>query len=737
MKIINENAGEVYINSGKSPRVPYEHQIEAQKKLSEINMKDSFSTLLVLPTGAGKTFTTVNWLLKNAVDKQKKVLWIAHRHLLLEQASESFQTSAYSDVLINRSSFKFRVVSGKHDHLINLENNEDVLIASKDSLYRNLHLLDNWVEEDMYLIIDEAHHATAKTYREIKKYIEERAKRPKIIGLTATPFRTDDKEKGLLGEVFEDDIVYSIDLKSLINKSLLSRPIFEECDTDVLVGENLGLNALKSIERFDNIPQDIAEEIAKNSQRNAVIVNRYLEKRETYGKAIVFALNRLHAIALRELFSLKGIKSEFIISGTSTEFTGIDISNQLTESNIDKYKSGEIDVLINVNILTEGVDLPQTKTIFLARPTISKTLMTQMIGRGLRGEKSGGTKEAYIVSFIDDWNNSIAWVNPETIIDENEGFSESSTKERDKRIRYISLKKIEEFTRLLDESIDTIDLEGLPYMERVPIGMYNFSYLENEMDINCQVLIYNSTKPYYDKLLEDIEEIFNYLGIEGEYIEKGLLDKTINYIEETYFDRYMVPNHSREDIEDILKYYAQKGVQPNFYELDYIDRDDLNVFNIANNIVENDMGPRKQADYLNSIWNDDDSIIRIYFNKFTYFKNQVMTEIDKITGIWSAAEEISGPSTVHEPIDKEKVPLWLWDKYWPEDAKKLRDLIYNRNKLDNGDYTCVICGKRSDTRGTFHIDHIKPLSKGGHTNEKNLQILCRSCNLKKSDIFHE
>ena len=51
MKIINENAGEVYINSGKSPRVPYEHQIEAQKKLSEINMKDSFSTLLVLPTG--------------------------------------------------------------------------------------------------------------------------------------------------------------------------------------------------------------------------------------------------------------------------------------------------------------------------------------------------------------------------------------------------------------------------------------------------------------------------------------------------------------------------------------------------------------------------------------------------------------------------------------------------------------------------------------------------------------
>lgn len=60
-------------------------------------------------------------------------------------------------------------------------------------------------------------------------------------------------------------------------------------------------------------------------------------------------------------------------------------------------------VLINVNILTEGIDLPQTKTVFLTRPTVSTILMTQMIGRSLRGEKAGGTKEAYVVSFIDDW----------------------------------------------------------------------------------------------------------------------------------------------------------------------------------------------------------------------------------------------------------------------------------------------------------------------------------------------
>ena len=78
---------------------------------------------------------------------------------------------------------------------------------------------------------------------------------------------------------------------------------------------------------------------------------------------------------------------------------------------------------MNVNILTEGTDLPEIQTIFLARPTISTILMTQMIGRGLRGKKAGGTKKAYIVGFMDDWKDKVAWVNPEKLfIEENIDF---------------------------------------------------------------------------------------------------------------------------------------------------------------------------------------------------------------------------------------------------------------------------------------------------------------------------
>ena len=122
---------------------------------------------------------------------------------------------------------------------------------------------------------------------------------------------------------------------------------------------------------------------------------------------------------------------------------------------IEKYRKGEIQVLINVNILTEGTDLPKTHTVFLARPTTSIVLMTQMVGRALRGLKAGGTKEAYIVSFIDDWNNKIAWINPKTLIEEEYFEKETVYDKKKAEMRWISISKIEEFAMMADINVDT------------------------------------------------------------------------------------------------------------------------------------------------------------------------------------------------------------------------------------------------------------------------------------------
>ena len=326
----------------------------------------------------------------------------------MEQAAESFQKFAFSTEVPHISTFNYRIISGatSHDRTCDIQPTDNLLIISKDSIGRNLNRLDEWLagEDEIFLVVDEAHHSTAKTYRKVINHVKERVPKVKLIGLTATPFRTAESEQGLLAKIFTNDIVYQVGLKELINRRILSTPKFETYYTDQEYGKALGLEALESIQHLDKLPEDIAEEIAKSGARNKLIVDTYKKKADEYGQTIVFAINRIHAIALTEFFNKAKIKSACVMSADKDKDTGITISDKENEKNIELYRSGEIKVLVNVNILTEGVDLPMTKTVFLTRPTVSTILMTQMVGRALRGTKAGGTADAYIVSFVDNLN---------------------------------------------------------------------------------------------------------------------------------------------------------------------------------------------------------------------------------------------------------------------------------------------------------------------------------------------
>ena len=136
--------GSVFPKRGTNPRTLYAHQTEAMRCMDKINQESSYSTLIVLPTGGGKTYTAALWLLKNAIDRKKKILWIAHRQMLLDQTAESFQTYAYAEVIPHISSFCFRIVSGSssHDRTSDIRPQDSLLIASKDSIGRHLERLD-------------------------------------------------------------------------------------------------------------------------------------------------------------------------------------------------------------------------------------------------------------------------------------------------------------------------------------------------------------------------------------------------------------------------------------------------------------------------------------------------------------------------------------------------------------------------------------------------------------------
>ena len=543
--------GDIFPKKGTNTRTPYEHQKKAMEALDKMNQEASYSTLVVLPTGGGKTYTASMWLLKNAIDKRKKILWIAHRQMLLDQAAESFQKFAYTEVVPHISSFCFRIVSGasSHDRTSDIRPGDNLLIVSKDSIGRNIDRLDQWLkgEKELYLIVDEAHHSTAKTYRKVIDYVKAKVPNLKLIGLTATPFRTAEEEQGLLAKIYTDGIsdgrvvhgdvgiTYQIGLKELINRQILAKPIFESFYTDEEYGDSLGVDAWESIQHLDVLPDEVAQQMADSAARNKLIVETYKAKQNDYGQTILFAVNVVHAIQLTSLFKKAGIKADFIVSSVKDAITGVTISREDNERKLEDYRNGKLQVLINVNILTEGVDLPKTKTVFLARPTVSSILMTQMVGRALRGTAAGGTASAYIVSFVDHWNEHIAWVNPESLFDGNNDFQDNESERAKRDLRMIAISKIEEFAAILDDAVDTTALEKVPFEQRIPVGMYAFTYLEeNGMDHAYQVMVYDSTQNAYKNLMDALPSLFKSFGATEEYLTEAQLDEMEAFLDIPY-----------------------------------------------------------------------------------------------------------------------------------------------------------------------------------------------------------
>lgn len=730
--IENINAQTITPALGKNPRQLYEHQEEAIRKLDAMDKRGSFRTLLVLPTGGGKTLTAAYWLLRNAVDQNKKILWLAHRHLLLEQAAEAFARNAYTDTMVNRTVFNYRIISGMHDKPVHIQKTDRILIASKDSMIRSLDKLKNWLNgEEIYLVIDEAHHAVAKSYKKIIQYVADHTKSMKLLGLTATPFRTSEDEQGALKQVFTDDIVYKTDLDTLIKKGILATPTFIDCNTNIQFTEHLGVQALKSIENLDTLPENIANDIADNKERNRIIVEEYLHNYEKYGQTIVFALNKVHAIALNKLFNEKGkaygIRSEFIISEVQDMITGITISNADNERKIEAYRNGEIQVLINVNILTEGTDLPKTHTVFLTRPTVSTTLMTQMVGRALRGLKAGGTKEAYIVSFVDDWNDKIAWVNPETLTEAEYHEKETLAETQKQQIRLIAISKIEEFARMADAAVDTSALDSTPAIELIPLGMYMLSTLE----CNHQILVYNSTQNAYQSLIRDLPNLMEHYGIEGETIPEETLGDMTEHCFQSYFDENMIPSCNRNDIEHLLKFYAQKAVAPLFVTIDEMERKKLDVSEIAKKIYDEDMRRSEKNAYIQSLWAEEGSLLPVYYTNPYFFKKLIDLELDKLDGdIEIAAAE---PQTEAELRNLEQFPLQKIIELYPKIGLQLKEDAFAAARNDDGSYVCAGCGEVFPTRLFLQVDHIVPMAKGGLSVPENLQVLCRTCNQRKGD----
>lgn len=743
-------AGEIQVSESVSAKEPFPHQIDAFHALDEIFKQTGgnyLAGLLVLPTGGGKTYTAASWILKNKVDKKCKILWIAHRHALLEQACEAFKKMAYRDILRSTDKFKFRILSGVHDRPVNIKNSDDIVIASKDSLTKGFdHLLYKWIKpnnmEEIFVVIDEAHHATAKSYRTLIKKIRAEISHVSILGLTATPFRTAENEQGLLGKLFHNDIIYKIDLSSLVSRGILSEPIFEDFETSFDMTKVISDDDFSKIQKFDieQIGKETARSIAENSERNNFIVNTYVRNREKYKQTLVFALNVDNAIALNALFKAKGIKSDFIVSNIRDIATGALTSSKENVEKIEKFKNLHLEVLVNVNILTEGTDLPNVQTIFLARPTKSAILMTQMIGRGLRGLQAGGTKDAYIVSFIDEWKNKISWINPEKLfIDENTNFDDKTKENKKRLIRLISIDKIEEFARLADKSIDTSNLEGVPFLTRIPVGIYLFEiprktnkYVSDFKKV--EILVFDNLAEQFTEFINQLPALFSEFG----FNEKEELTQNeimgLSSEAETYFFAEVIDEigFRKEDLCNIIEFYSMYEVPPKFIE--FTDRSLYDIDKIAREIYDLELGGAKKQEYINSIWEESSLEWKTFFgyNK-KFFRQEIDLSIRKIEDPEAYSLQNIAPKIIIEAREHSKFTMYELKNIDYKYYSYLWNSVFKKSMDENGLYTCAISGYKNKNKIFFQIDHIVPMSEGGLTVLENLQLLKRSENQKKGN----
>jgi len=334
-----------------------DHQQSAIENLQKMRDRGESIALLYHATGTGKTVTAVS----DARNFGERTLFLAHTRELVTQAQKTFEhiwTEKKSGMYIAEQK----------------ENDAYIVCASIQSIVQNL---DQFKPDDFgYIIIDECHHSVADTYRKILGYF-----RPKFtLGLTATPERTDGED---LLELFKN-VAHKLDLKTAVEIGELT-PI--RC---IRVKTNVDLSTVR-INGIKYYSQDLESKLFV-PERNKIIVDTYLQYVKNK-KTVVFCASVRHAVEIAGLFRNNGVKCE-AVSGT--------MNKNKRESILENYENGDINVLCACDLLNEGWDSPKTEVLFMARPTMSKTLYMQQLGRGMR--KCEGKEYLMVFDFIDNAN---------------------------------------------------------------------------------------------------------------------------------------------------------------------------------------------------------------------------------------------------------------------------------------------------------------------------------------------
>lgn len=322
-----------------------DYQVLAKELLYAGHYDGHQEQVLVVSTGGGKT-TIAASIIHGAYEKGTFVIFLAHRKELVDQAKNRMHQFGLRPGVI-MAGWRYRPNLGLY-------------VASQQTLSRR-ELPELPEGKRMLIVVDECHHSVSAGFKKIlNHYKDTYGKRVSIIGLTATPYRLDGKG---LGDIYSN-IVAPISLSELTERGFLVPA------------------------RYVGFKMDMSNVATRGGDYDVHQMHAMFDKKEIYAgvvehynqfapgtKAIVFNVDVKHSEKMRDAFIAAGISAAHV----DGETPGLERSRIL-----EAFKEGKFQVLCNVNILTEGFDLPAIETVILNRATKSKSLYLQMVGRGLR-----------------------------------------------------------------------------------------------------------------------------------------------------------------------------------------------------------------------------------------------------------------------------------------------------------------------------------------------------------------
>ena len=311
--------------------------------------------LVVMATGTGKT-----WLSAFDVQavKAKKVLFVAHREEILKQARATF------DIIFPDKSKGY--FNSKHK-----DTDVDMLFASVKTFGKSVYLNTLAKTHFDYIIVDEFHHAAASSYRSLLAYFEPQF----MLGLTATPERTDNSD---ILSLCDNNLVFDIDMAAAIEQQVLVPfnyfGIHDIVDFKAIPWRN---------GKFDihELTNQFATE--KRAKHNFIHWQKHKQMR-----TLAFCISTKHADYMAQYFCKQGVKA---VSVHSQSVTKRNVALTMLEQ-------GELDIVFSVDLFNEGTDLPLIDTILMLRPTESKIIYLQQLGRGLR--TAPGKMSLTVIDFI-------------------------------------------------------------------------------------------------------------------------------------------------------------------------------------------------------------------------------------------------------------------------------------------------------------------------------------------------